>query len=194
VQDVVVRGLREGLARQEQLAVGVAGRKPSFSATSADPAPFVRTGEIDALPVAPPEELSPDAAKAWDILLPDLISMGVFSPSDAFLLFELCETLASAQGFRREVKTLQARLEDSDERYAKERDAGADPERLERLEAESEHLSGRLKRARAGYLQHMKLVMSIAGEFGISPVARLRLGLMKVQGASLLGALLADDE
>lgn len=189
-----MRGVHTRPSREERLAVGVAGRKPSFGAESASPAPYVRTGEIDSLPVAPPEELSEDAGKAWAVLLPDLISTGVFSTSDSFLLFELCETLASAQGFRREVKTLQARLEESDERYAKERDEGADGDRLDRLEKESEHLSGRLKRARAGYLQHMKLVMSIAGEFGISPVARLRLGLMKVQGASLLGALMSDDE
>ena len=169
----------EGRIEEEPLAVGVPGRKPSFGAASSEPAPYVRTGEIDSLPVQPPEELSTDAARAWDILLPDLIAMGVFSPSDTFLLFELCETLASAQGFRREVHRLQARLDAAD--------AAGDDELAETI-------SGRLKRARAGYLQHMKLVLSIAGEFGVSPVARLRLGLMKVQGASLLHALGSDDD
>lgn len=158
--------------------MGVGGRKPNLDTANVESQVLVRTGDPD-LPVTPPEEISEAGAAIWNVLLPDLIGMGVFTMSDAFLLFELCETLASAQEFRREAGQLQRRLTAADE---------ADDVVL------AEHLSGRLKRARAGYLQSMKLVMSIAGEFGVSPVARLRLGLMKLTGNSLLAALGGEDD
>lgn len=171
--------------------MGVPGRKPNVGADAAAPGPYVPTGDKnlvlrdkDGNEVLSPELLSEGGAAIWAVLLPDLIKTGVFRESDTILLVELCETLASAQDFRRQVRGLMGRLEDAEARAAAgEEDADRD----------AEVLSTRVKRARAAYLQSMKLVMSIAGEFGISPVARLRLGLMRVQGATLLGALGGDD-
>ncbi len=124
----------------------------------------VKHADQDGYVVLPPEIMSPSGAAVWDVLLPDLISTGVFRSSDRLLLLELCEALGEAQEFRRQLRT--------------EPDKGS-PE---------------AKRLRTGYLQQMKLVMQISAEFGISPVARLRLGLMRVQGATLLGALGGDDD
>ncbi|GAA2141508.1 hypothetical protein GCM10009760_25750 [Kitasatospora kazusensis] len=139
--------------------MGVRGAKPSTSAAATSGGALVRTGERDALPYEAPEELSAGAARMWLGLLPDLIASGTFRESDGFLLVELCEMWSEAQEFRRA------------------------------LRAEPDKGGAEAKRLRAGYLQSMKLVMSIASEFGISPVARLRLGLMQVQGATLLGVL-----
>jgi phage terminase small subunit len=172
--------------------VGVPGRKPNMGAASAEVEVFVPTGQVDALP-GPPEELTEGALSIWSVVLPDLISNGVYRPSDAIMLVELCESLATAQGFRRQANGLMQRLERQEERCAELLEAG-DLETLQDAEKDAEVLSGRLKRARSGYLQNMKLVMSIAGEFGISPVARLRLGLMRIQGGTLLAALGGDDE
>jgi phage terminase small subunit len=168
----------------------VAGRKPTQNGKTQRDKPFVATGKPDALPVEPviegelledddpgtavaevdgrpvlpPEVMSPNGAKIWSRLLPDLIGTGVFRESDGLLLVELCETLAEAQEFRRA-------LRDEEDKSSQE-----------------------AKRLRSGYLASMKLVMQISGEFGISPVARLRLGLMKVQGTTLLAALGGDDD
>lgn len=141
--------------------MGVAGRKPSIGKAATESKAIARTGEPGA--VQPPEILTPEGQAVWDTLLPDLISMGAFRESDVLLLTELCETLAEAQAFRRQLRD------------------------------EPDKSSPEAKRLRAGYLQSMKLVMSIAGEFGISPVARLRLGLMRIQGSSLLEALAGDE-
>ena len=158
--------------------MGVPGRKPNLDTASAEGKAVVRTGEVGVI-VGPPEEISDPAKVIWDTLVPDLVSMGVFTVSDTFLLFEMCEALASAQAFRREATSLQRQLENFDQT--------GDFDNADRA-------SSRLKRARAGYLQNMKLVMSIAGEFGISPVARLRLGLMKLQGGTLLSAMAEEDD
>ena len=45
------------------------------------------------------------------------------------------------------------------------------------------------KRARASWADYMTQANRIAAEFGITPVARLRLGLMKLQGQSFLSGL-----
>lgn len=112
--------------------------------------------------IAPPEDLSPGAIEVWNMLVPDIAQTGVYRESDEILLSELCESLALARHFRRALQPIIAGGE------------------LDSPEA---------KRLRSGYRESMQTAMSIAGEFGISPVARLRLGLMRVKGTSLLDAL-----
>jgi phage terminase small subunit len=153
--------------------VGVAGRKPvptgktARSAAKAGP-----TGDVAWM--EPPADLSPDGAELWNVILPDLIAAKVFRASDAVLLSELVESLAMARGFRHEINALS-------------------PKMREALTAEdyetADAISQTLKRARSGYRQTMQTALAIAGEFGISPVSRLRLGIMKAQGSTLLGIL-----
>lgn len=151
----------------------------------------IPTGDPDSLPVEPLEELTPEGADAWAILLPDLINSGVFRKSDALMLVELCEMLGAAKAYRAEIRRLQPQLKRMDQescdpsRPAEERSAAADA---------AEYLSGRIKRARTAYLQTVKQAQSLAAEFGVSPVARIRLGLMRLQGSSLLQALGNDDD
>jgi hypothetical protein len=45
--------------------------------------------------------------------------------------------------------------------------------------------SAEAKRLRTGYVQMLKATQSLAADYGISPVARVRLGLMQAGGASL---------
>lgn len=110
----------------------------------------------------PPEELSHPAQVIWDGILPDLIAAGCFRDSDGFMLVELVETWAEAKAYRRQ------------------RVALGDPGSAED------------KRLRIGYENGMALVLKISSEFGISPVARLRLGLGTLKAATLLSAL--DDD
>lgn len=111
-----------------------------------------------------PDDLTPEAKKVWDLAISDLIALRVFRPSDALMLQEFCELLATAQKFRRAL--------------ANEPDMGGQE----------------AKRLRAGWLQSFKAAASISAEFGMSPVARIRLGLMKAQGGTLLGRLSQQDK
>jgi P27 family predicted phage terminase small subunit len=110
-----------------------------------------------------PADLSDDAKKVWDLAVSDLIALRVFRPSDALMLQEFCELLAQAQKFRRS------------------------------LQDEPDMGSQEAKRLRTGWLQSFKAAASISAEFGMSPVARIRLGLMKAQGGTLLGKLNAQS-
>ena len=150
--------------------MGVAGKKPNLIAqrTGETPDPADAAGSVSWMD-APPD-LSERARLIWDLILADLIEAKVFRPADGLLLAELCEAFAMAQGFRSEVTSLQERL-------ARATEAGAEKE-----------LSDRIKKARTGYRQAMQTVMSIAGEYGITPVARMRLGLLQLQGNSFLDA------
>lgn len=159
--------------------MGIAGQKPQAGGEVEKAAARVDTGDIVAM--APPDDLSEDGALVWNVLLPDLIASRVFRLSDALLLSELCESLGMARGFRRSIAELQ-----TNEIEALRKLAGAEPgEPFREAAAYADFIAANLKRARTGYRQMMQTAMSIAGEFGISPVARLRLGLMKAQGAKL---------
>lgn len=159
--------------------MGVAGQKPQSGGEVERRAQSVDTGDIVAM--EPPDDLSEDGRLVWNVLLPDLIASKVFRLSDALLLSELCESLGMARAFRREIALLVPQMEEA---YQKIADAEPGPEFAAACEW-GEFVSAALKRARTGYRQMMQTMMSIAGEFGISPVARLRLGLMKAQGAKL---------
>lgn len=133
----------------------------------------------DIVTMLPPDDLSDDAKALWEAILPDLIKLKVFSVSDAPMLAELCSSLAYARGFRVEMDALTAEL-------GKLGEAGLGTiEEIERYDM----LSLTLKRARSGYTQMMRVAMNLASDFAISPVSRLRLGLMKAKGSSLLGIL-----
>lgn len=126
----------------------------------------------------PPDDLSDDAKALWEAILPDLIKLKVFSLSDAPMLAELCASLAYARAFRAEMDALTVEL-------GKLADDLSTTDRIELYDA----LSLTLKRARSGYTQMMRVAMNLASDFAISPVSRLRLGLMKAKGSSLLGIL-----
>lgn len=156
--------------------MAISGRKPVQGGDVQKAAAKTPSGDIVAM--EPPADLTPEGAMIWNVLLPDLIANKVFRFSDAILLSELCESLAMARGFRAEIVKTQARYDSLDE------------DAFDTLEA----VSGMLKRSRTGYRQMMQTAMSIAGEFGISPVARLRLGLMAAQGAKLTGFFDEPDD
>lgn len=140
----------------------------------------------DIVTMLPPDGLTEDAALLWEAILPDLIKLKVFSVSDAPMLAELCSSLAYARAFRAEMDSLTLSL---GEMAAKGLHT-FDTDEIDRYEM----ISGALKRARSGYTQMMRVAMNLASDFAISPVSRLRLGLMKAKGASLLGILSGKDD
>lgn len=125
----------------------------------------------DVVEMGAPEELSESGRAVWRTLMPDLIAAKTFRISDALLLVELCESMAMAREFRLEVVAWQSKM----------RQLG-NPQSAGEIE-EATAVSHAIRRARTGYREMMQTVMSIAGEFGISPVARIRLGLMKMDDA-----------
>lgn len=157
--------------------VGVRGAKPVPGGAVEKAASSVPSGDVVAMD--PPEDLSDEGAMIWRVLLPDLIASKVFRVSDAILLSELCESLGMAREFRGEIKLLQV----EQTRAYTEKDFEV-----------AEKISANLKRARTGYRQMMQTAMSISGEFGISPVARLRLGLMAATNAKLSDFFAEDDD
>lgn len=154
------------------------GRKPDGAKAAAEGTAVALPGERSSALIEPPAELTPEARAYWEKVIPDLAEMGVYVDSDVFLLTEMAENYAMAVRFRRQVTKLQTDLE------------AADTDDLDRLEL----LSGQLKRARAGYLQHQKMLWSMAAEFGTTPTSRVRLGISKLQGASLLSMFGVDPD
>lgn len=159
----------------------VKGRKPEAGSEGSREVERRAQPTGDVVAMEPPDDLSDAAAQIWRVLLPDLITAKVFRLSDAFLLSELCEAFAEARAFRAEMAVLRKQMDE----------VLADPDQGEKTIEKYETLSGQVKRARTGYRQAMTIAMTISGEFGITPVARLRLGLMKTAEGGTLRGLLA---
>lgn len=152
--------------------------------------------------VQPERELTGTSARAWEVVIKDLNEQKIFAPSDALLLTTFCEMYGFADRERERMEETELRLEavsealdsvspvdyDDDDSFTSAR---------ERLETREDTLSKALKRSRVAYMAYVKEMRALASEFAISPVARMRMGLMQLQGASLgavLSELLSEDD
>ena len=130
-----------------------------------------------------PAELSEGGLAIWETVVPDLLNAKILQPADLPLLVEFCESMGMTRTYRQRVYDSQAAFELAITEGPAD---GEDPkDYADRLDV----LDLMVKRARASYVQTLKLALSLASEFGISPTSRVRLGLAKVQGASLLDAI-----
>jgi phage terminase small subunit len=145
------------------------------------PDPQAAGGTIEEL--VPPPDMHPDAQEVWRIVTPDLVDAKVLRPSDLPLLGEFCESLALAARNRLMADAAEVRLVAAMEAGPDEGEGSKD------FTARLDMWSQMQKRHRTAHLQYAKLAISLASEFGISPVARVRLGLAKIQGTSLLASL-----
>lgn len=170
--------------------MSIRGAKPSFESALDKREQFVPTGMVDA--IARPADLTPQAAYIWDVLLEDLTSMGVFRPADALILVEVCEMLQEAKRLRKALDKPPSNwiYMEKDLHKDEREELSLDPDALDDLWP----MSGSYKRLRASYIQTMRLLKGYIDEFGITPVARLRLGLLQLQGAGLMDAFANDDE
>jgi P27 family predicted phage terminase small subunit len=167
--------------------MGIPGRKPDVTTAALNaghrPArdPSLANGDITELDA--PADLSKEALEVWDVIVPDLIEHKLLRASDVPLVIEFAEAIGHARKFRKMMDMWQDAL---DEEVNRGIQIGEDPKDFyERINM----LSQAIKRERAGYVATLKAGMSLASEFGLSPVARVRLGLGKLQGQSLLAAL-----
>lgn len=170
--------------------MGVRGAKPSIEKALTERPTFVPTGAREG--IERPEDLSPAAVPIWDVLLDDLCSMGVFKPADSIILVEVCEMLAEA-------KRLRLSLDKPNKRWPLfERELNSDDaaEIMDDPETSAElwPMSSGYKRIRTSYLQTMRTLKSYIDEFGVTPVARLRLGLLTLQGQGLAELFASDDD
>ncbi len=170
--------------------MAVGGRKPSTEAARTGaghrplPDPKAAGGTITAMD--PPDELSRGARDVWDIITPDLFASKTLRTDDLILLVESCEAWAIARWFRAELW----RLIDEQERLQAECDQeDLSEEARDRAYAGIERCETRIKRCRAGWANAFKNAESASGDLGVGPVARVRLGLAKLEGASLIDAL-----
>lgn len=115
----------------------------------------VRSGLVNSIP-EPPERLSSDAQRVWDIMLPGMIEQGVYRPEDALLLVEYVELVAETAENRRECRDM------------------------------ADKSTAEYKRVRTAWHSGLVLVDKIGSSLGLGPVARIRLGLTQLKGATLL--------
>lgn len=158
------------------------GARPSIEKALIERPTFVPAGVAGG--VSRPADLSASAEPIWDILVSDLCERGIFVEADAFMLAELVELLAEARKLRVAMNKPRPdwyRLETRLSREERDEMAEMDASDL----AEMWPLSNSYKRLRTAYMQAMTMVKALAADFGMSPVARLRLGLLSVQGATL---------
>lgn len=167
--------------------MGIAGRRPDLVTQRLDaghrPVPDPQNAGGTLVALDPPEDLTPAALQVWNVVIPSLLEARVLRPEDIILIVEFCEVIAMARKHRADMDTWIKHLEQAYE------DGATDFEEPKNFLARLEMMSQRVKKDRTGYHQAMRLGVSLASEFGISPVARVRLGLAKVQGASLLAVL-----
>lgn len=171
-----------------------AGPKPGILPATANmrndhreaPDPSAAGGTITRLD--PPESLSPGGVEIFNAITPVLIQSKVLREDDLPMLEQCCEAWALSRYYRTRTWEIAARLDKSEA----ELDLLSGDELRDHL-AEVEMLDGSMKRARAGWNQATILAARLSAELGLGPVARVRLGLARVQGASLLEALMGDD-
>lgn len=148
--------------------MSVPGRKPDLVA---DRLPSSHSPRPDATVLAPgavvelnpPEDMSDEAVEVWDIVVPALIRNQVLREEHVVMLIEACEAWALARRFRADLWQELHGLNDPDT----------------------------VKKIRASWRAALDAAKSLSSELGISPVAQVRLGLLKAQGATLLDALAA---
>lgn len=135
-----------------------------------------------------PAELSPYGREVFDMMTPALLSARVLREDDVPILIECVEAWAMARWYRKRTWALMEELEKSD----LQRSLLSGDELRDHL-VEVEMLDGSLKRARAGWNQSATLAARLSSDMGLGPVARVKLGLAKVQGQSLIEALMGDN-
>lgn len=103
----------------------------------------------------PPEHLDSYAVEAWEKLVPELVKLQMFTVLDHHAVEQYCQTYAR---WRRAEDELRKEGSDTYETHGKQ---------------------GTMKRAMpevAIVAESIRLMRSVGSEFGLSPVARLRLG------------------
>jgi hypothetical protein len=143
------------------------GRKPNVltqrSGSSHNPQPDVSVLAVGALQehIDPPDILTEEAHPYWVIMSDALVDARVLREEHIPMLIEACEAFALAAATREQ-------LWDAIK-------SGEEPKYVGKL--------------RTNYVSISGLAKGYAAEIGISPVAQVRLGLLKAQGSSILDAL-----
>lgn len=115
----------------------------------------------------PPYDLSDEAQIYWDAAVPELVRAGMFQDSDRYALASMCEYHSQELAYTEAWK---------DACEADPLDGGG-------------ILGPRAREARLGQKQARELLIRMGQEFGLTPVARLRLGLGTIKAATLMEAL-----
>lgn len=144
--------------------MALSGPKPNLTGGS-EPKPFIPTGDAPSESLIPsPAQLSLKARGKWDIIMSDMASMRVYKASDVIMLTELCESLAMLERFRMRMVAL----------------------------PDSQLGSPEAKVLRTGYAEYFRIANTLADNYGLGPVPRMRLGLLKIHGTTLGQKLVSE--
>lgn len=175
--------------------MGVRGAKPSpTSRRTLAKLDVTGTGVL----VEPTSELDDHAALAWNAVVEDLNAQKLFRGSDALLLTTFCELYSLSQKSLARIKEFDLRLEDIsaelDSMSPREYETNEEyDDAVRKLERREESISNRRKRDNTAYMNYVRQMVSLAAEFALSPVSRMRLGLMQAAGAAALSDLLGGE-
>lgn len=168
------------------------GRKPSLLTSELGAShrnlPDVTAAGGTLVSLETPAGMSPIAVQVFELTAPSLLKHQVIREEDVFLLVEFCEQMSLAIEARKRMERWVAINDEAQENGRLDEESQRDY--IERLY----QCSQMVKHERAAYTQLMKLALTVAGQFGLSPVDRVRLGLYKAHGQSLLEALGGVDE
>lgn len=124
-----------------------------------------------------PEDLSEEATEVWEDVVPTLAEMGALVESDGHLLRELVGSLALARRYRAEELRL------LDKGTVTEYDRNGNAYTVSAAGSKS------VKRVRKARADAMNEVMRLGPHFGLTPKSRIGMGLMQLEGQTLLDAL-----
>lgn len=146
--------------------MGVVGRPPDLVSTRTGASNRPERDARDAVGTLthmdPPDDLSPEARDAWEVIVPPMLEAKILRPEDAALLIEACEAWAMVWYFRRA--------------FWGEVNGTAD--------------AAEMKRLRSGWDASLRQARGLLGELGVGPVSRIRTGLMKAgNGGGLVGMM-----
>lgn len=166
--------------------MGVGGRRPNtISPAVKDRDRIVDPSQAGGYIVAfePPDELSKGGRDIWETITPELVKGRVLRMDDIPILIEACEAWALTRTFRRQLWKAVQMYEEVAENEPK------DPAEFEAWSAKLDAASAVVKRTRSAWVAAYRVASSAAGDLGLGPTARVRLGLAQVQGQSLLESL-----
>ena len=138
------------------------------------------------LDVTPPDDLTDDARVVWESTVPSLAKMGALTAGDLPMLVEFVSALALARACRKEYERGLAR------------GTAVHVARGSGKTTEIPFLgSPNAKRIRSDWQTFVGVADTLAAQYGLTPTARVKLGLTVVQARSLseaLASIFEDDE
>ena len=163
------------------------GRKPSIAAARTNASKKVQPADIPAAgafmvtELHPPSWMDEEAIEIWNAFIPQLVSEQKVEPRDVPLLIQLVTALQLTERYRVALYELHTHA------TVDSRDTRGNVHELSTLGSPED------KRLRVAWQQSSATAQKLAGDFGMNPVSRIRLGLAGSKAATF-GELMAQGD